>query len=1371
MKKTLLTFLTMMLCAITSQAASVTIKETGGWFESAYVTWDKTAGVEYNVYISPYSSDSWTKLDDELVREYPDYGRADALGLKAGNYKFKVVPVSNGTEVTADAAVTTDAVTVKAHDRSGFAHKQAGDTGIGAYKNDGTLKDNARVVYVWADNAKTVSLSIAKNSNGEEEIYTGLQQIIYGYQKGDNNGSYEKRPLCIRIIGTIKAADVDEFLSKAEGIQIKGAKAYQKMNITIEGVGNDATIWGFGFLLRNTALVELRNFGIMWFMDDAVSIDTDNEMLWVHNLDIFYGQPGSDSDQKKGDGTIDMKGDSRYLTVSYNHLFDSGKASLCGMKSESGPNWITYHHNWFDHSDSRHPRIRTMSVHVYNNYYDGNSKYGVGAAYQSEAFVENNYFRNCKYPMLISMQGSDLIGGKGTFSSEDGGMIKSFGNYVTGASALVTYQQNNTEFDCWEATTRNETVPSTVKAKQGGKTYSNFDTDNSIMYSYTPDDASDVPTIVKGQYGAGRVQHGDFKWTFDNSVQDKNYEVISELSSAIGNYSSTLIGFFDGDHISNGGADKTVNGGDSSSGDEYTPDWGGGSSSGGATVEKPDPNFCGSKKSNNTYDYLWFNADNSTTINGLINGNGGLLTLSDESSFNATRELKNEDGTIASKYTGSVQLPKSNGSITFKCVNGVSSISVAIFRTGSAKGEIQISTDGTSFTKLSEYSATKGDQTINVSTTEYTTGPVWVRITNAATGSLHITGIKIMYPDSDGATVGEDDYEDAGDDTSLSDDTAADFIVNDESISFTDYMATVALAYDDARTTISVKVELSDENAKISDCTGAEGTSVSGTYTITVPTAGNATRATFTITAEDGSKQTYIIKVEREADPADIEVETGTINLQSDNVPEGYKVDGSSTVTAYTYSSDLCNDALLFKASASQHTVTLPTGAKVTKIVMYAVGDNNTANKGEITELAGQVFAVDLPSRKTGTAFATATVEDVAITGSFTYTVTYAAGVKFELTVVENGSGEQGNEPSVVKNEVAYIATTGTTDFDYYWFNKENEDEVNAWISDGTITLTNGTGEGDSQSKSSFKPTTKPGSDKNGWSDKIGTLEIAKAAEKGATDGGTVTFYCPYGAKEFKLYMFRTGTYNFHVYKSTDNQQWTDIGSDTSSSKGKLEVSYKSDLDTTDPVYVKIENTSTGGLNIQGIIITYEKSVNVVKTAASGWTSLVSGKALDFTGSGLKAYIATSVDNGAKEVTLQEVSAVPANTPVLLKGETGTEYTISIVDAVDRLTATNLLQGSATQSTYLAEASAFILTGGKFYLNQAGTMPAGKAYLPASIASGAHELTIAIGGDATAIKNIKVGTEDNVYYDLQGRRVLYPTKGLYIVNGKKVLVK
>lgn len=529
-----------------TDAQKVAITEARGWFESAYVKFTPFDGAKtYNVYIKGGKYSSYTRIDEQLVRNYGTYGRADVLGLVSANdYMIKVVPVNEaGQEMTANANEAS-AIKVAAYDRSGFAHKDR-TAGIGAYNNDGSLKANALVVYVTKQNAKTVSLSLASNDKGAKTTYTGLQQIIYGYQKGDANGSYEKRPLDIRIIGCISAADCDEFLSSAEGIQIKGSKAYQEMNMTIEGVGDDATTYGFGFLLRSVSSVELRNFANMLCMDDAVSIDSDNSHIWVHHLDLFYGKPGSDADQVKGDGTLDLKGDSRYITLYANHLWDNGKASLCGMKSETGPNWITYHHNWFDHTDSRHPRIRTMSVHVYNNYYDGNSKYGVGAAFQSNAFVEANYFRNCKYPMLISMQGSDVATNpKGTFSGEDGGMIKSYANLMVGANSYVTYQKNHTEFDAYEASTRDEKVPADIKAQKGYRVYDNFDTDAALFYDYTPDNAADVPAIVTGWLGAGRMGHGDLQWQFDNATEDKNDKIIEGLKNALNGYRTSLIGIY-----------------------------------------------------------------------------------------------------------------------------------------------------------------------------------------------------------------------------------------------------------------------------------------------------------------------------------------------------------------------------------------------------------------------------------------------------------------------------------------------------------------------------------------------------------------------------------------------------------------------------------------------------------------------------------------------------------------------------------------------------------------------------------------------------------------------------------------------------------
>lgn len=534
-----------------NEDGKVNIIESKGWFESAYVKFDKFNGADkYNVYIKGGKYSDYTKIDGQLIREYKTYIRADVVGLVAGEgYEIKVVPVNESDTETTSAANSATGIKVSPYDRGGFAHKGATE-GIGAYNNDGSLKANTIVVYVTKNNAKTVSADIKSSPTGTTK-YTGIQQIIYGYQKG-----VETRPLDIRIIGTIDAADCDNFLSSSEGLQIKGKNSYSKLNITIEGIGEDAVTRGFGFLIRNAGYVEMRNFANMLCMDDAISIDTDNEHIWIHNLDLFYGEAGGDADQAKGDGTIDLKGDSRYITISYNHFWDNGKSSLCGMKSETGPNWITYHHNWFDHSDSRHPRIRTMSVHVYNNYYDGNSKYGVGAAFKSNAFVENNYFRGNKCPMLISQQGSDISSDpKGTFSGEDGGMIKSFGNVMvenTKYFKYVTYQQNNTQFDAYEASTRDEKVPATVVAVKGGRGYDNFDTDSNIMYEYEVDDANAVPDIVTGWLGAGRMNHGDFKWTIYKSL-DTDYSVDTTLKSALGSYTNTeLIGIIGDENAGSG---------------------------------------------------------------------------------------------------------------------------------------------------------------------------------------------------------------------------------------------------------------------------------------------------------------------------------------------------------------------------------------------------------------------------------------------------------------------------------------------------------------------------------------------------------------------------------------------------------------------------------------------------------------------------------------------------------------------------------------------------------------------------------------------------------------------------------------------------
>ena len=521
--------------------------EATGWLESAYVEWSTDYKADsYNAYVKEKDGE-YVKLDDELIRHYKtdkDYYRADALGLKEGTYIMKVVPVKDGKEV-ASKALETEEIAVASHDRSGFAFSSDSKykTGSGAYNDDGTLKQDAVVLYVTKDTAKTVTMTVKTDTNKTTKC-VGIQNIIDALQKGK-----ETRPVDIRIIGTVTKNDLDKISSSSEGLQVKGKSAYSDMKLTIEGVGSDACIKDFGILVRNAANVEIRNLSVLNFMDDGISIDTSNCNIWVHNLDIYYGQAGSDSDQKKGDGSIDVK-KSQYCTIAYNHFFDSGKCGLVdATPADSGySDYLTYHHNWFDHSDSRHPRIRNgHNIHVYNNYYDGNSKYGVGVTSGSSAFVEANVFENCKYPMMSSLQGSDAKG-KSIFSNEKGGMIKAYNNIISGAAGVVyanadsSYEAANAaSFDAYLAAERSEQVAGSYKTLSGSTTYSNFDTDVSVDMGVTEADitaAADVKNKVKAL--SGSQGGGVIPWNFTDA-DNSSYAIDEKLKETVTAYKNTAL--------------------------------------------------------------------------------------------------------------------------------------------------------------------------------------------------------------------------------------------------------------------------------------------------------------------------------------------------------------------------------------------------------------------------------------------------------------------------------------------------------------------------------------------------------------------------------------------------------------------------------------------------------------------------------------------------------------------------------------------------------------------------------------------------------------------------------------------------------------
>lgn len=558
MIKGILFFTCFLLASVQTWAQTITFNEAAGWLESAYVKWLPVNGAKnYNVYYSGEGKFD-QKIDDQLIRKYNTYYRADVLGLKAGTYTIKVVPVVSGKE--GEGAVTGN-LTVEAHDRTGFAFMNGRVPG--AYKADGTPKENAVILYITENSKNKVSMDV---SGANANPCVGLQTILDGFKKGKDT-----RPLIVRLVGQI--TDPESLL--AGDIVLENANNASAF-ITMEGVGDDAVADGWGIRVKNASNIEIRNIGSMncnSVEGDDIGLQQENECIWVHHCDFFYGNAGSDADQIKGDGALDCK-KSTYVTFSYNHFWDNGKCNLLGLSEGTTEGlFITFHHNWYDHSDSRHPRVRYYSAHVFNNYYDGNAKYGVGSTMGSSVFVEANYFRNCKYPMLTSMQGSDVYNestgsndytNMPTFSKEDGGTIKAFNNSMSGQHRFVAYRaagypNSTVDFDAYLATSRDEKISNSVVSAYGSNSYNNFDTNASVMYAYTVD----TPEAARGkvmQY-AGRTNGGDFKWTFNNAVDDASSDVHTALKAALTGYKTSLV-LVQGDSIAGGGGGGEITPGD-----------------------------------------------------------------------------------------------------------------------------------------------------------------------------------------------------------------------------------------------------------------------------------------------------------------------------------------------------------------------------------------------------------------------------------------------------------------------------------------------------------------------------------------------------------------------------------------------------------------------------------------------------------------------------------------------------------------------------------------------------------------------------------------------------------------------------------------
>jgi pectate lyase len=185
-------------------------------------------------------------------------------------------------------------------------------------------------------------------------------------------------PLIIRVSGTIRP----------------GSPVRVRSNKTIVGVGPDATIVGGGFQVAKASNIILRNLTIT-DAPDAINIEAGSRHIWVDHCDLSNCR----------DGLVDIKRGSDLVTVSWNHFHDHHKTCLLGhsdkediRKIDTGHLRVTYHHNFFDGTQTRHPRVRFAEpVHVFNNYFRKN-EYGVASLMDAGVLVEGNVFEDVPNP-------------------------------------------------------------------------------------------------------------------------------------------------------------------------------------------------------------------------------------------------------------------------------------------------------------------------------------------------------------------------------------------------------------------------------------------------------------------------------------------------------------------------------------------------------------------------------------------------------------------------------------------------------------------------------------------------------------------------------------------------------------------------------------------------------------------------------------------------------------------------------------------------------------------------------------------------------------------------------------------------------------
>ncbi|HIR29763.1 MAG TPA: Ig-like domain-containing protein [Candidatus Coproplasma stercorigallinarum] len=563
------------------------VEEYGAYEESMYVVMQDDVTADLKVTYNAAGSSSVTAVPSELIRTVNGATRVDIVGVSAGTYDINLS--IGGTNFTLGD------IEVEAYDRSGYAHfdpdapNDMYANGIGAYENDGTLKDGALVIYLTEANKNDISDS-AYVYDEETDSYTKADITKYfhpnatsksiGYFLNNRNytgdegclgggiDNYGVRAACleygavaVRVIGKVSAeVEGDGTKSLIDGLTSwastgnggstddngRMARMVNPFNLTIEGIGEDASIYGWGvhFIANNAEYIdkydvnagesfEVRNIIFKNYPEDAVGMEGKQEgtsitvpvqRCWIHN-NVFY--PGycandgsSDGDKGEGDGSCDFKRGYWY-TFSYNYMEGCHKTNLIGSSDSSLQYNLTFHHNWWNNVVSRQPLTRQANVHYYNNYISGASDYVISARANCYVLAEGNFFYNCK----------NVI-------QQKDGTVKFWNNTLLGCYESVPTQVSS----------RDEVVVNKCKDPTTNTDYSRFETNPDLFYDAEGKLATDSVTARKvvmqkaGVHGFGVDEVTPLnEQTPNQSVSVGENGLTVDLNSISGNYSGGVL--------------------------------------------------------------------------------------------------------------------------------------------------------------------------------------------------------------------------------------------------------------------------------------------------------------------------------------------------------------------------------------------------------------------------------------------------------------------------------------------------------------------------------------------------------------------------------------------------------------------------------------------------------------------------------------------------------------------------------------------------------------------------------------------------------------------------------------------------------------